>query len=89
MDIPRKLVLLFALVFPLSCLAGNAVDINTADADTLMSIKGIGEKRAAAIIDHRNEHGSFESVDELVNVKGISQSLVDKARESLEVKQDK
>ena len=89
MDITRKLVLCLALVLPLTCLAGNTVDINTANLEALMSVKGIGEKRAAAIISHRDEHGYFKSVDDLVQVKGISESLVEKSRESLKASRQK
>lgn len=47
------------------------VNINTADIHTLQHVKGIGLKRAQAIIDYRQEHGAFKSVDEVSNVKGI------------------
>ncbi len=50
-----------------------------------MSIKGIGEKRAAAIIAYRDQHGSFKSIDELSHVKGVSESLVEKNRDMLTV----
>ena len=89
MNVPHKVVLSFLLALPLFCPAASPVDINTADLETLMSVKGIGEKRATAIIDYRQQHGLFDSVDELVDVKGISQSLVDKARDSLRVSQEK
>ena len=89
MDIPRKLILSLALALPIACFAGSTVDINTADIETLMSIKGIGEKRAAAIIAHRDEHGNFKSVDDLVDVKGISDSLLEKARASLKASRKK
>ncbi|NKB36150.1 MAG: helix-hairpin-helix domain-containing protein [Gammaproteobacteria bacterium] len=66
--------------------AADVVDINAADMETLMSVKGIGEKRAMAIIDHREQHGPFRSVDELTIVRGVSEALVDKSRERLVVK---
>ena len=83
MDILRKLALSCVLTLPLVCHGGEAVDINSADLQTLMTIKGVGEKRAAAIIAYRDKHGRFQSVDELMDVKGVSESLVDKSRESL------
>ena len=85
MDILRKTLLSLLLVLPLVCFAGNAVDINAANLETLMSIKGIGEKRATAIIAYREQYGSFKSVDELTYVKGVSESLVEKNRDSLAV----
>ena len=51
--------------------------LNTADGETLMRLPGIGEKRAAAIVAYREEHGPFASPDELVEISGISQRMVD------------
>ena len=48
------------------------ININTSDAKTLTQIKGIGLKRAEAIIAYRNTHGPFKTIDALANVKGIS-----------------
>ena len=42
-----------------------------------MRLPGIGEKRAAAIVAYREEHGPFASPDELVEISGISQRMVD------------
>jgi competence protein ComEA len=85
MDILRKFVLTLVLVLPLVSYAGEAVDINAADLETLMTIKGIGEKRAAAIIAYRDENGDFKSIDELIEVQGISESLVEKSRALLKI----
>ena len=49
------------------------VDINTADAEALTTLDGIGEALAQRIIDYRTEHGGFETVEELCEVKGISE----------------
>ena len=53
-----------------------AIDINTATADEFVKVKGIGEKKAERIISYRDEHGKFENVDELKNVKGIGDKIV-------------
>ena len=50
---------------------GNLVNINTADAQALTKIKGIGPAMAQKIIDYRESNGSFQSVEELQKVKGI------------------
>ncbi len=48
------------------------IDINTATADQLeKGLKGIGPSKAAAIVKYRQEHGRFNSVEELTNVPGI------------------
>jgi competence protein ComEA len=62
------------------------VNINTADADTLQKeLSGIGKSKAAAIIAYREANGTFTSVDELIEVKGIGKSLLDKNRDKLAV----
>lgn len=57
------------------------ININTADKETLMRIKGIGEVYAQRIIDYREQYGTFTSVDELVNIKGIGEKTLEKIRE--------
>nr|MBC8383083.1 helix-hairpin-helix domain-containing protein [Candidatus Cloacimonadota bacterium] len=43
------------------------------------------QKKAQAIIDYRNEIGSFETIEEIMNVKGIGQGIFDKIKNSIEV----
>ena len=57
------------------------VNINVADAETLSQVlKGVGQSKAKAIIAWRESHGDFTSADQLVEVKGIGQKLVDNNR---------
>lgn len=56
-------------------LAEHSVNINTANVDSLQKVKGIGAKKAAAIVDYRMKNGNFKTVNDLTNVKGISQKL--------------
>ncbi|MGN1416338.1 MAG: ComEA family DNA-binding protein [Oscillospiraceae bacterium] len=49
------------------------IDINTADKDELMKLKGIGDAAAEKIIQYRRDNGGFSSVDELLNVNGIGE----------------
>ena len=60
------------------------IDINTATAEALAeAIHGVGLKRAQAIVLHREEHGEFESVDQLAQVRGISTKTIDRNRDRL------
>lgn len=53
------------------------IDLNKADALTLSkSVKGIGQKRAAAIISYREKQGRFNSVEELAKVKGFGKQFM-------------
>lgn len=85
----RRLVRYFIFAFALVAVApafAEPVDINTADAVTLaQAIKGVGEKRAAAIVAYRAEHGLFKSVDDLAKVPGIGRSTIEQNREQLRV----
>lgn len=56
------------------------VDINTATAEELETLMGIGPVLAQAIVDYRTEHGPFESVDELLEVSGIGETKLDNIR---------
>jgi len=51
--------------------SGFPVDINSADSATLQTVPGIGPVTAQRIIDYRNQHGSFDSLDDLLQVSGI------------------
>jgi competence protein ComEA len=62
------------------------VNLNTADADTIQrELTGIGAGKAQAIVAHREANGAFASVDELLEVKGIGKSLLDKNRDRLTI----
>ncbi len=61
------------------------VNINTASAEELMKVKGIGAKRAAAIIAYRTQHGKFASLEELTKVKGVNAKFLAKNRDHLTI----
>src|SRR5690606_32864228 len=62
------------------------VNLNTADADTLArDLVGIGASKAQAIVAHRDAHGPFATVDELLEVKGIGAAILEKNLERLSV----
>ncbi|MDE5619733.1 MAG: helix-hairpin-helix domain-containing protein [Ruminococcus sp.] len=56
------------------------VDINTADAEELMLLDGIGEVTAEAIINYREENGGFRNIEEIINVYGIGEAKFEKIR---------
>ena len=59
-------------------IAAGQVNINTADVQTLTAeLKGVGEKKAQAIIDYRDEHGPFRSASDLTSVKGVGDKLLE------------
>lgn len=59
---------------------GGLVNINTADTTMLQTLSGIGEKRAADIINYRETNGLFETVDDLDQVSGIGEKTMEKLR---------
>ena len=62
------------------------IDINTADKLELMRIPGIGENKADRIIEYRQIHGRFGSVEELMNVSGIGSGMFEKMKDCITVK---
>lgn len=61
------------------------ININTARADELMQLQGIGPALAQRIIDYRTTNGTFASIDELRKVKGIGSTLFDSIAEHITV----
>jgi competence protein ComEA len=59
----------------------NKVNINAADAQGLANLKGVGAKKAQAIISYRQSHGPFNSLDQFELVPGIGPSLIEKNKD--------
>lgn len=57
------------------------INLNTANAELLITLKGIGEVKAKAIIEYREAYGSFTCVEEITEVKGIGDVTLEKIRE--------
>ncbi len=66
--------------------AGEAkVNINTASASQLDELPGIGPSKAADIINYREEHGSFSSIDQLMDIPGIKTGVFDQIKDLVTV----
>ena len=59
------------------------VNINTASAEELETVTGIGPVLAQAILDYRAEHGDFQTLDELLEVRGIGSAKLDAMRDEI------
>lgn len=56
------------------------ININTASAKELLKLSQIGEKKAGAIVAYRDEHGSFATIEDIKNVKGIGDKIFEKIK---------
>ena len=82
------LMLVAVSALTMSALAMAAVNVNTADAEALSELPYIGEAKSAAIIEEREAHGPFESVDDLTRVSGIGDKTVEEIRDQVTVGDD-
>ena len=57
------------------------VNINTATVEELKTLKGVGEKKAEAIIEYRKKNGSFKTKEDLMKVRGIGKKLFESFQE--------
>ncbi|GMQ56729.1 competence protein ComEA [Vallitalea sediminicola] len=65
---------------------GKLVNINTASIEKLTTLSGIGESRAKLIKDYREEHGDFETIEDIMKVSGIKEGAFNKIKDSIIVK---
>lgn len=72
-------------VTPAASAGAGRVNINTATADALIALPGIGEALAARIIEYREQHGPFQTLEELAEVSGISDRMVDELRDLITI----
>ena len=66
--------------------ADELVDINAAGAEELMTLNGIGETRAAAIIEFREQNGPFVSIEEIMLIPGIKEGIFSKIQDQIVVR---
>ena len=67
-------------------LPAGKIDINSADADSLETLPGIGPARAQAIIEHRQANGPFAGVDDIIQVRGIGDGILESIRDLIEAR---
>ena len=61
------------------------VSINRAGKEELLTLPGIGETKADAILDYREKHGRFSAVEELMQVEGIKEGTYNKLKDKIEL----
>ena len=87
----KQLFLALVLVLGLgaAAVAAEPVDVNNATAEELAeALNGVGETKAEAIIRYREANGPFKHVDELINVRGIGMTTVDKNRDMIRLESE-
>lgn len=70
------LTLILMLSMPLTTFALAPINLNTATATELQTVKGIGPKMADKIIAYRSQHGQFSAVEDLCAVQGIGEKTL-------------
>ncbi len=80
----RNILHILAGTLILSSALAGPVDINNADAETLArELNGIGQSRAQAIVEYRQQYGAFQSPDDLLDVSGIGERIVEQNRDNI------
>jgi competence protein ComEA len=78
----KKLILLLSLCVANAIAA--PVNVNTADAKTISeALSGIGLKKAEAIVKYRTENSLFKTAEDLTNVKGIGEKIIEKNKKDI------
>jgi competence protein ComEA len=80
------MVRIIAIIFLFFSLAFGAININKANSAQLQTLNGIGPTKAEEILKYRKSHGTFKTVNELVNVKGIGPKTMEKLKSQVSVR---
>lgn len=64
---------------------GSKVSLNQASKEQLMTLKGVGEARAEAIIDYRKRNGPFKRPKDIMNVRGIKEAMYEKIKNDITI----
>lgn len=66
--------------------AGQGIlNINLAEKEELMSLPGIGERKAEAILTYRSQHGKFKKIEDLTKIEGIKEGVFEKIKDKIKV----
>ncbi len=74
----KKIVILFLFITSIFA----SVDINNASVKELSTLKGVGAKKAKAIVEYRTKH-CFKSIEDLTKVKGIGKKIIEKNKDDM------
>ncbi|MBI3317047.1 MAG: helix-hairpin-helix domain-containing protein [Candidatus Omnitrophica bacterium] len=66
-------------------MAQTLVNVNTASAEELQEVRGIGPSLADRIIEFRSQNGKFQKVDDLINVRGIGEAKLQKIKNQISI----
>lgn len=61
------------------------INLNKATKEELMTLPGVGEAKADSIIQYRNEHGGFKSIEEIMQISGIKEGLFEKIKDLIKI----
>ncbi len=81
----KKLYLTFLLILFFATAAFAKVNINTATAQELTTLNGVGKVKAEAIVAYRSANGNFKTVDELAKVKGMGGKNLEKIKPEITI----
>ncbi|MDH3393164.1 MAG: helix-hairpin-helix domain-containing protein [Desulfobulbaceae bacterium] len=79
------LTTIFLLLFTAAIAMAGALNINTATSAELQTLSGIGSTKAQTIVDYRNAHGPFKTINDLTHVKGIGVKTLERLRNDITV----
>lgn len=81
----RKVFLIIVTLFAMVGIANAGVNINSATQSELEMLQGIGPAKARAIIEYREQNGSFNSINDLRKVKGIGSETINQLGDNITV----
>ena len=65
--------------------SSDKISLNKATKEQLLSLPGIGESKANAIVAYRTEHGSFQKIEDIMNISGIKNGVFDKIKDKITI----